>query len=147
MALEAKEIPGVEHLEAVADQGYYHGQEVKTCLAAGVIPYAPRPITSANEEHGLFTKDDFTYTAAQDAYECPGTETLTFRFETTELGRRIRYYSTPACKQCPFKTRCTRNQQSRRITRCRRKASARNDWAYPACFPHKGGGTATQSDG
>ena len=117
MALEAKEILGVEHLDAVADQGYYHGQEVKTCLTGGVTPYVPRPITSANEKHGLFTKDDFTYNPAQDVYHCPGNETLTFRFETTELGRRIRYYSTSACKQCPLKTRCTRNQQSRRITR------------------------------
>ena len=29
----------------------------------------------------------------------------------------MRYYSTPACKGCALKARCTRNKESRRITR------------------------------
>ena len=27
---------------------YYHGEEVKTCLEAGITPSIARPITSAN---------------------------------------------------------------------------------------------------
>jgi hypothetical protein len=46
MALQAKEVLGCT-FDAVADVGYYHGEEVKTCLAAGITPYVPRPITSA----------------------------------------------------------------------------------------------------
>jgi len=41
----------------VADVGYYHGHEVQTCPAAGITPYVPRPITSANEKLGLFSKE------------------------------------------------------------------------------------------
>jgi hypothetical protein len=76
----------------VADVGYYHGEEVKTCLAAGITPYVTRPITSANQKLGLFSKDDFIYDRATDTYQCPAGERLTFRFATVELGRHIRYY-------------------------------------------------------
>jgi hypothetical protein len=34
-----------------------------------------------------------------------------------EKGRKIRYYSTAACRQCALKAQCTRNQDNRRITR------------------------------
>jgi transposase len=116
MALQAKEVLGCT-FEAVADVGYYHGEEVKTCLAAGITPYVPRPITSANQKLGLFSKDDFTYDRATDTYQCPAGERLTFRFATVELGRHIRYYATSACRACPLKQRCTRNKGGRRLTR------------------------------
>jgi transposase len=60
MALQAKEVLGCT-FDAVADMGYYHGEEVKTCLEAGITPYIARPLTSANKKLGLFSKDDFTY--------------------------------------------------------------------------------------
>ena len=60
MALQAKAV--LERpFEAVADMGYYHGDEVKACLEAGITPYVARPITSANKKLGLFSKDDFCY--------------------------------------------------------------------------------------
>jgi hypothetical protein len=42
---------------------------------------------------------------------------LTFRVETIEKERQLRYYKTNACGQCPLKEKCTRNKQGRRITR------------------------------
>jgi hypothetical protein len=116
MALQAKAVLGCS-FDAVADVGYYHGEEVKTCLEAGITPYVARPITSANQKLGLFSKDDFTYDGATDTYRCPAGERLTFRFATVELGRHIRYYATSACKTCPLKPQCTRNKGGRRLTR------------------------------
>jgi transposase len=116
MALQAKAVLDCT-FDAVADVGYYHGEEVKTCLAAGITPYVTRPITSANQKLGLFSKDDFIYDRATDTYQCPAGERLTFRFATVELGRHIRYYATPACRACPLKQRCTRNKGGRRLTR------------------------------
>lgn len=84
MALKAKEVLG-SGFEAVADVGYYHGDEVKTCLEAGITPYVSRPITSANRKLGLFSKDDFRYDASTDTYACPAGEVLTFRFDSVEL--------------------------------------------------------------
>jgi transposase len=116
MALQAKEVLGGT-FDAVADVGYYHGEEVKTCLEAGITPYIARPVTSANQKLGLFSKDDFTYDGATDTYQCPAGAQLTFRFATVELGRHIRYYATSACKACPLKPQCTRNKGGRRLTR------------------------------
>ena len=116
MALQAKEVL-VCGFDAVADVGYYHGHEVKTCLEAGITPYVPRPITSANEKLGLFSKDDFIYDKATDTYQCPAGARLTFRFDTVEHGRHIRYYATPACGGCALKPQCTRSKGGRRMTR------------------------------
>jgi hypothetical protein len=117
MATRAKDTLDTDHVDALADMGYYDGDEVKKCLAEGIIPYIPKPDTSANTKLGLFGKADFTYDPQHDSYPCPAGQGLPFRFETTEQGRQIRYYSTSACQGCPFKAQCTRNKGNRRITR------------------------------
>jgi len=117
MALRTKETLGVESLDVVADKGYYDGQQVKACEEEGIRPYISKPQTSANKKRGLYTKADFTYDAEGNIYRCPHGAELTFRFETEEKGRHIRYYATTACRDCPFKEQCTRNKRGRRITR------------------------------
>jgi transposase len=117
LAMRAKETLGVERIRAVADMGYYHGHEIKACEEAGIEAYVPKPSTSANTKLGLFGKERFTYNPEKDCYRCPRGEELTFRFETTELGRHIRYYATSACRRCLIKEQCTRNKDGRRITR------------------------------
>jgi hypothetical protein len=116
MALRAKEVLACR-FDAVADVGYYHGHEVKVCLEVGITPYVSRPLTSANEKLGLFSKEDFTYNRATDTYQCPAGARLTFRFDPVERGRRIRYYATSACTGCVLQQQCTRNKGGRRITR------------------------------
>src|SRR5258708_2433243 len=117
MALRAKETLGVAQLEVVADMGYYDGAEVKQCAAAGVTTYIPKPLTSVNRKRGLFTKQDFVYDEAQDCYRCPQGEELTYRYQSFEQGRQIRYYTTSKCRDCPLKSKCTTNSRGRRITR------------------------------
>jgi transposase len=117
MATRAKAMLDIDHLETVADMGYYNGDEVKKCLQEAIVPYIPKPNTSANSKLGLFGKEDFVYDAQRDCYRCPAGQDLTFRFETVEQGRQIRYYSTSACQACPLKPQCTRNKENRRITR------------------------------
>lgn len=101
----------------VADQGYYHGAEIKACLDAGITPLVPRPVTSANAALGLYTKDDFRYEPVADAYRCPAGALLTYRTTTVELGRTIKNYRTRACTNCGLKARCTRNKEGRKLTR------------------------------
>lgn len=117
MATRAKAILDTDHLDTLADMGYDHGDEVKPCLAEGIVPDIPKPNTSANTKLGLVGKADFTYKAQHDCSTCPAGQVLTFRFETVEQGRHIRYYSTSAWQGCPFKAQCTRNKGNRRITR------------------------------
>ena len=117
MARRAKELLQVEAFDVVADMGYYDGKHVKACLEEGIIPYIPKANTSANCRLGLYSKRDFRYDAKDDCYWCPAGKALNFRFQTTELGRDIRYYATSACKECALRPRCTRNKGGRRITR------------------------------
>jgi len=122
MATAANEVLAAADLNVIADMGYYSGPEVVACLDAGITPTVPRPLTSANAKLGLFTKEDFTYDATRDRYRCPVGETLAYRFSTVEQGRGMRYYSTAACGTCALKPRCTRNKDSRRITRWEQEA-------------------------
>ncbi len=117
MALRAKETLGVTQLEVVADMGYYDGAEVKQCAQAGVTAYIPKPITSVNRKRGLFIKQDFVYDDEKDCYRCPQGEELTYRYESFEQNRLIRYYTTSKCRDCPVKSKCTTNSRGRRITR------------------------------
>jgi len=117
LATAAQEVLGGATPVVVADRGYYHGAEIKTCLEAGLTPLVPRPITSANEARGLFTKDDFVYEPAQDVYRCPAGEMLTYRTTTVELGRTIKNYRTRACTGCALRSRCTSNKEGRKLTR------------------------------
>jgi hypothetical protein len=48
MATRAQAILEPDHLDALADMGYYNGDEVKQCWADGIVPYIPKPNTSAN---------------------------------------------------------------------------------------------------
>jgi hypothetical protein len=104
-------------MRAVADMGYDHGHEINACEEAGIEAYVPKPSTSANTTRGLFGKERCTYDPDKDCYRCPGGAELTLRFETTELGRHIRSYTTGACRRCPLKEQCTSNTGGRRMTR------------------------------
>jgi transposase len=117
MAKRVKDLLGVDDLEILADMGYYHGKEIKACLEAGISPLVPKPRTSASRKRGLFSKEDFRYDLELDCYWCPAGQKLTFRFQTTEKGRDIKYYSSSACAHCSIKAQCTRSKDGRRITR------------------------------
>ena len=117
MAIEAKHVLGAGQLAVVADKGYSSAREVEACVEANIVPYLPKPETSANKALGLFTKNDFHYDRERDLYLCPAGEELTFRHASHEKGRDIRYYRTYACGHCALRPQCTRNLQSRRISR------------------------------
>ena len=117
IARQAKEALGVDEIDVLADMGYYDGQQVKECLEEDITPYIPKADTSANKKLGLFGKSDFNYEPEQDCYWCPAGQMLTFRFQTTEKDRDIKYYASSACSQCPIKAQCTRSKEGRRITR------------------------------
>ena len=117
MALEAKSNLELTKSEVVADAGYYNACEVGRCVEHGITPYIPKADTSANTRLGLYGKSRFKYDAAKDEYVCPAGAALTYRFSTVELDRELKYYRASGCKACALKSRCTRNQGNRTITR------------------------------
>ena len=107
MAEQARTEMGVETLDAVADRGYYEGEEIKACEESGITVTLPKPQTSGAKAAGRFGKQDFVYVAAEDVYRCPAGERLTYRFTSEDNGKKLRRYWTSACKTCALKVQCT----------------------------------------
>src|SRR6202167_317124 len=107
MAEQARTEMGVETLDAVADRGYYKGEEIKACEESGITVTLPRPLTSGAKAAGRFGKQDFVYVAADDFYRCPAGERLTYRYTNVEEGKTLRRYWTDSCKTCALRAQCT----------------------------------------
>ena len=61
MAGKAKAAMGLDRLDAIADRGYFKGEEVLACAPIGVTPYVPKPLTSgAKAEAGSVSKTSST---------------------------------------------------------------------------------------
>jgi transposase len=115
MAKQAKATLGVENLDAVADRGYFNGEEILAC-EAGITVTLPKPMTSNSKAEGRFGKQDFRYVAEEDVYICPAGERLVYHYTNEENGLILHRYWTNACQSCSIKHSCTTGKQ-RRITR------------------------------
>jgi transposase len=112
MALKAQQATGCENITALADRGYFNGDQVLSCEGTGVAPIVPKTLTSSGAKRGLFTRQDFIYNAEHDHYTCPAGAKLTKihrRVDHTEDFDRYRHLS--ACFTCPLKSRCTPTQR------------------------------------
>jgi transposase len=116
IAKEAKAMLQAQTLDAVADRGYFNGEEILACEAAGITVTLPKPMTSGAKSEGRFGKQDFIYLPDEDAYRCPAGELLTYHFANVENGLTLRRYWTNACRNCVIKEKCTTGKE-RRITR------------------------------
>jgi transposase len=122
MARQAQAATGIDDLRALADRGYFSGEEILACEQAGVIPYVPKPLTSGAKAAGRFGKQDFVYLAEEDAYLCPAGQKLPWHMTNVEHGLTLhRYWDLASCRACDLKARCTTNL-NRRITRWEHEA-------------------------
>ena len=71
MADQAREALGTEGLTAVADRGYYSGEQIKACADAGMEPLVPKVMTSNSAAEGRYGKSDFAYEPDTDTFRCP----------------------------------------------------------------------------
>src|SRR6516225_4335265 len=121
MARQAREVIGADGLTVLADRGYFSGEEVVACEAAGVTPIVPKPLTSGAKADGRFGKQDFIYHSKTDTYRCPAGEQLIWRYTTVEKGLTLSRYWSSNCGVCAMKAMCTPSKQ-RRITRWEHEA-------------------------
>lgn len=121
MAKQAKQVMGVDVLEAVADRGYFRGEELRACDEVQITTYVPKPQTSGNLAKGLFGKRDFIYRPDDDEYECPAGQRLIYRFTRQESGQTIHRYWSSACPRCAIKPQCTTGTH-RRVSRWEHEA-------------------------
>jgi len=112
MALKAKEAIGCEEITALADRGYFNGEQVLACEGTGVLPCVPKTVWPS--ERGLFTRQDFVFDAQNDCYICPAGEKLTKGAARSDRKDDIDIYRhLTACFTCPLKPKCTPDKLKR----------------------------------
>src|SRR5580658_3322755 len=108
MAVKAQQATGCEQITALADRGYFSGDQVLSCEGTGIAPVVPKTLTSSGAKRGLFTGQDFIYDAEKDHYTCPAGQHLTrVRVRSDRSGDIDQYRHLTACFTCPLKPRCT----------------------------------------
>lgn len=130
MAKLAREAMHAEEFTAIADRGYYKGEEIFSCHEAGITALVPKSLTSNNKAEGLFDKEDFKYVPDQDEYRCPAGQQLIKRFTSVEDGKKLTTYWSSNCKSCELKSRCTpsRNGASNDGNTKQSSIPCRRDW-------------------
>jgi hypothetical protein len=113
MAKKARTVIGIPILTAIADRGYFKGEEILTCHEAGIFALVPPTKTSGAKVDGRFDKADFIYDPQKNEYRCPAGQVLIWRFATVE-----KRHDKPGC---PLKEKCTPSP-NRRVTRWEHQA-------------------------
>jgi transposase len=118
----AKEILGVETIEAVADKGYFKIEDIEACENAAIVPYVPRPQRGPSVRAGLFRKDEFRYDADSDSYVCPAGQRL-YPYSSSLLRglKKINYVNKLVCDGCKIRSQCT-NGSYRAVSRLENEA-------------------------
>jgi hypothetical protein len=116
MAKKARTAIGTTTLTAIADRGYFKGEEILACHEAGISTLVPITKTSGAKADGRFDKADFIYEPQKNEYRCPAGQSLIWRFASVERGMKNHRYWSSNCQGCPLKEKCTPSSQ-RRITR------------------------------
>jgi hypothetical protein len=108
MALKAQQATGCEQVTALADRGYFYGDQVLACEGTGVAPIVPKTLTSSGAKRGFFTRQDFIYDTEHDHYTCPAGARLTkAKRRADHIEDHDFYRHLSACFTCPLKPRCT----------------------------------------
>lgn len=113
----ARENLGVDHIDVVADRGYYKIEDIEDCEAAGVTPYVPKPLRGSAVKNGFFTKEEFHYDPDADILICPGGQKLEPKYKSKIRDNdAVIFVNTKACKDCGLRARCT-NAAFRKVMR------------------------------
>jgi len=113
----ARENLGVDHIDVVADRGYYKIEDIEDCEAVGVTPYVPKPLRGSAVKNGFFTKEQFRYDPDADVLICPGGQKLEPKYKSNVRDNdTVIFVNTKACKACDLRARCT-NAAFRKVMR------------------------------
>ena len=63
MAKQARAAMGVEEMTAIADRGYFKGEEILACHEAGITVIVPKTMTSGAKCRRSIRRADFIYDA------------------------------------------------------------------------------------
>ena len=113
MALKAQAATGCEEVTALADRGYFSGEQILSCEGTGIAPVVPKTLWP--DDRGSFTRQDFIYDPEHDHYTCPAGAKLTRGAVRSDRKDDDfdQYRHLTACFTCPLKPRCTADKLKR----------------------------------
>jgi transposase len=120
MAQAACAAVGADKLQAVADCGYFNGEDLKACEDSGIEAFVPEPRRGTRlEKVGRFGAEAFVYDAEANAYRCPTGEMLHAMAggKLDQTGKlRVRYASRRlVCSACPKREKCLSPKGTERV--------------------------------
>lgn len=118
MALDAKELLGVEGMRTLTDKGYTTAKHLEICTENGITPYSS-PKEHSSQHNGLYPMVDFEYDKEKDTYTCPARQILATNGTVyNKAGHKVKHYKNrQACKACAVRQLCTKNKNGRFIER------------------------------
>ena len=130
-AMAAKENMGLQRdapITALADKGYFNGEQLYACSQDGILTYVPQQ--SSQPHSGIPAKgyrgDDFVYHPKSDCYTCPQGHSLStngqwyIKDRIRKAGKYaylVKHYKTDKCPTCPVMHLCTVNPKGRMMER------------------------------
>ena len=119
MTESAKEIMGANKISAVADKGYYDGEDIEECEKNGTTCYIPKIEDTVHSPDRKYDRSNFRYDKAADCYICPEGQIVPFnrlQKRTNDTVDRL-YQNRTVCTNCPKHDLCTTNKSGRIISR------------------------------
>ena len=122
MAIQTKDLLGVESMNVLADKGYHTGSELAGCEENDITTYVS-PKAPSTKDEGLYPITSFEYNAKNDIYLCPqgnamhtnGTwHTHSDNRRNGKGAYRFQRYTTSACKSCKARSLCTKSNTNGR---------------------------------
>tara|TARA_B110000037_G_scaffold159789_1_gene180366 strand:+ start:3561 stop:5060 length:1500 start_codon:yes stop_codon:yes gene_type:complete len=118
MAIDAKELLGVETMNTLTDKGYTTAKQLDECTKNDITPYSS-PKEHSSQHNGLYPMKDFIYNKQQDTYRCPAGETLSTNGTVyNKANHKVKHFKNRrACNSCKVRNQCTQNKNGRFIER------------------------------
>lgn len=118
MAIDAKELLGVEKMRTLTDKGYTTAKHLEKCTENGITPYSS-PKDHSSQKNGLYDLSSFEYNKNNDTYTCPNNQILTSTGNVYHKGNnRVKHYKNfKACADCPLRSNCTKSKHGRLVER------------------------------
>ena len=115
-ALEIEEESESEELiTALADKGYYSGEDLNKCKEAKIRTIVAKQKSSTKTGNQDYSKDNFKYDKEKDIYICPQGKILKNR--SRKDSKFQLYRNSNECRECKYKSECTSNKKGRSIKR------------------------------
>ena len=115
MTEKTQEVFRKKEIMALADKGYYSGEDIEKSEELGAVPIVARQLKPGEKERSRFSIDKFVYDKDKDEYICPEGNIFTSRSNNRKKDRT--FFNKAACRDCPARGECLGKTKYRRIVR------------------------------